>query len=383
MQVDFEKLTADWNEIDSIILYGAGTVSRICLNLFEKAKINVTCVIDQDVNKQGKSWNDVPIISYYDAMEMLSGKKIVVTVGQTAYNGISQFLEEQGLIEFQDYCRVGQFVSEWFWNTKKMNYVYHVDMTVTTKCTLNCLNCNMFIPYFQEHCNYTYDELKRNIDLYFERVDYTVHFGLIGGEPLLNSALMDVIMYLGESYKERYGKITFTTNGSVLPSDELLEVIKNYDVLVAISNYTKVIPYHDKITQVEEKLIKFRIDYVIRQSLVWSDFGFPENPFYYDKQKMREHLAYCKPEWNGLNDGKFYYCNVSWSAEKSGRFKLCQEDYIILKDIKPNDKEECHMIVELSRRACSFCKVCGGCGIDNTKHVNAGIQKSGNRFSLT
>ena len=36
MQSDMGKLTEDWNDIKSIVLYGAGTVSRICEKLFEK-----------------------------------------------------------------------------------------------------------------------------------------------------------------------------------------------------------------------------------------------------------------------------------------------------------------------------------------------------------
>ena len=93
-----------------------------------------------------------------------------------------------------------------------------------------------------------------------------------------------------------------------------------------------------------------------------------------DAEQLKEHLTCCRPEWNGLNDGKFYYCNVSWSAEKSGRFVLQPEDYIVLEDINPRDKEECHRLVELSRGTSSFCRVCGGCGRDNEKYVSAGVQ---------
>ena len=62
MQSDMGKLTEDWNDIKSIVLYGAGTVSRICEKLFEKVDINIACVIDQDINKQGKEWNGIPKI---------------------------------------------------------------------------------------------------------------------------------------------------------------------------------------------------------------------------------------------------------------------------------------------------------------------------------
>jgi len=375
MRSDLGKLTADWNEIDTIVLYGAGTVSRICENLFRKVQINIECVIDQDRNKQGKLWSGVPILSYDDAKERIKNQKIVVMAAHTAFNDISEFLDKQGLVEFKDYCRAGQFICEWFWNTQKMNCVYHVDMTVTTKCTLNCKHCNMFIPYYKEQFHYTFEELKRNIDLFFERIDYAGYFGLIGGEPMLNPVLKDVIEYLEENYKDKYGKISYASNGSVLPSDELLEIMRKYDIHIVVSDYSKAIPYHDKIECLEQKFKEYGINYDIKPSLVWCDFGFPEHPVKRNAQELEEHLACCRPEWNGLNDGKFYYCNVSWSAEKSGRFKLQPSDYIVLEDLDPNDKEQCHLLTEISRGTSSFCRVCGGCGRDNTNYVDVGIQR--------
>ena len=96
----------------------------------------------------------------------------MVMAAHAAYNDIAEFLDSQGMEEFKDYCRIGQFICEWFWNVKKMNCIYHVDMTVTTKCTLNCAKCNMFIPYYKEKFHYSFEELRNNIDLFFERIDY-------------------------------------------------------------------------------------------------------------------------------------------------------------------------------------------------------------------
>lgn len=374
MQSDFGKLTSDWNSIQSIVLYGAGTVSRICNNLFQNVQIDISYVIDQDPQKQGKLWNGIKISSYEDIRNEIAGKKIVVMAAHAAYNDISVFLDGQGLVEFQDYCRIGQFICEWFWNARKMNCIYHVDMTVTTKCTFNCRHCNMFIPYYHEHKNYTFEELKENIDLFFERIDYAAYFGLIGGEPMLNPVLKDVIIYLEHKYRNKYGKISYASNGSVIPSDDLLDVMKAYGIHIVVSDYSEVIPYKDNLNRMIEKFKQYDIQYDIKPELLWCDFGFPETIFKRDERQMEEHLASCRPEWNGLNDGKFYYCNISWSAEKSGHFKLVDEDYIVLKNVDANDKDACHQIVELSRGTSSFCKVCGGCGKDNTNYVRTGVQ---------
>lgn len=382
MQGDLCKLTSDWNTIENIVLYGAGTVSKICERLFDKVNIIITCVIDQDKKKQGKEWNGIPIVSFEDAQAQgkIKGKKIVVMAAHAAYNDISSFLNTQGFVEFRDYCRIGEFICEWFWYARGMNCVYHVDMTVTTKCTFNCMNCNMFIPYYNDHTNIPFEDLKHNIDLLFNRIDYVAYFGLIGGEPILHPQLNDIIVYLVENYQDKFGKVSYATNGSVLPSKELLTTMQKYDIHIVISDYSKAISYRNQINKVEEMLKSYNINYDIKPSLIWCDFGFPEHPFKRSEQQLKEHLKYCRPEWNGLNDGKFYYCNISWSAEKSGLYTLKPADYIVLENIDPSDRKACHGIVKLSRGTSSFCQICGGCGRDNENYVAVGVQKPGSNM---
>lgn len=374
MKGNLNRLSEDWKGIDSIALYGAGIVARICQPLFGKVDIKIPFVIDGDENKQGRDWNGVPVISFEDAKSKLGNLKIVIMTAHTAYNEISQFLREQGMEEFKDFCAIGQFICEWFWYAKGMNCLYHVDMTVTTRCTFRCKNCNMFIPYYKVQRDCTFEELKHNVDLLFSRMDYIVYFALLGGEPTLNSALKDVFQYIGETYRDKCGRLACVVNGSIVPSDEVFKIMKKYDVHLLISDYTSQIPYKEKMNQLKEKLETYGVLHDIRYSQIWADFGFPMAPIQRDDKQIKEHLLCCHPEWNGLNDGRFYYCNVSWSAEKSGHYKLAKEDYIELENINKDNKMACHKIVELSRGTSSFCRICGGCGSDNTNYVQVGAQ---------
>lgn len=371
---NLNRLTADWAGIDRIVLYGAGIVSRICLHLFEKVDVKVDFVIDKDVNKQGQEWNGSPIMSYEEARNKIGNRKIVIMTAHTAYNEISQFLADQGMVEYRDFCAIGQFICEWFWDVKKLNCLYHVDMTITTRCTFRCKNCNMFIPYYENQYDCTFEEIKNNVDLLFNRVDYIVYFALLGGEPTLNPDLKNILEYIGKNYREKCGRLAYVINGSIIPSDETLAIMKEYDIHLLISDYTKYISYGKKLEELIKKLDEYELLYDVRYSQIWTDFGFPTSPVKRNAEQIKEHLRCCHPEWNGLNDGKFYYCNISWSAEKSGHFKLSPEDYIVLKDIDPKNREACHEIVELSRGTSSFCRVCGGCGSDNTNYVPVGAQ---------
>lgn len=374
MEGNLRKLSDDWSHIDSIVLYGAGINAEVIKNVFTKLDMDIPYVIDGNTDKQGKLWNGIPVVAYEDVEGKIRGKKIVIMTAHTAYNQISAFLSRKGLKENVDYCGAGQFLCEWFWKVKKMNCIYHVDMTVTTRCTFRCKHCNMFIPYYKEQLDYDFKTLKRNTDLFFERIDYVAYFGLIGGETMLSPILPELLKYISETYHDRFGRISFTTNGSIMPSDELLNALKEYDVYLTISDYTKYIPYEEKFHQVLDKLGAVGVAYEIKYALEWCDFGFPTHPYHYNEEQLEEHFDCCNPEWNGLNDGRFYYCNISWSAEKSGNFELDEKDYIQLEDIDAYDREACHRIVKLSRGTSSFCSVCGGCGSDNVNYVPVGEQ---------
>ncbi|MDE7019190.1 MAG: hypothetical protein K2P65_16740, partial [Lachnospiraceae bacterium] len=127
MQSDLGKLTEDWKEIQSIVLYGAGIVGGICKTLFERVDLKIPFVIDRDKKKQGTTWRGIPIVSYENAQGKIGNQKIVVMAGHVAYGDITKFLCERGLTEFKDFCNVGQFMSEWLWTAKQMNCVFHVD----------------------------------------------------------------------------------------------------------------------------------------------------------------------------------------------------------------------------------------------------------------
>ena len=374
MRSDLGKLTADWIGIESVVPYGAGIVGGICQTLFERVDLEIPFVIDQNPKKWGTLWKGIPIIPFKEARQKLNGRKIVVMAGHTAHADIARFLSEQGMVEFEDFCNVGHFMSEWLWTAKQMNCVFHVDMTITTKCTLNCRHCNLFIPYHKEQINFSFEEMKNNIDLFFERIDFVTYFGLIGGETFLNPDLEKCIRYLGENYRKQIGKITVVTNGTVTPPESLLEAIKKYDMYLSISDYTKEVPYDKKIDALVERAKEYGIDYYRNASIIWTDFGFPVNPVKRTPEELEYHLKSCRPNWNALHGGRFYYCNVSWCAEQSGHYRLQEEDYLELKNISPEDKVACRKIVELSRGTSSFCKICGGCGADNTNYVPTGVQ---------
>lgn len=374
-----DKLKGDWEKIDYIIPYGAGleayrTLKRIAQDF------TIPFIVDADPKKVGKKIFDIEIRPVVSLALLSNNSKVVVTVAKRRYSEIKEILEGYGLRDGWDFCHISQFGMEWYYKYRNECCIFTMDMALTTYCTLKCKHCNMFIPYYQKPVMYSFADIKENIDLLFNNVDYVFAIGLLGGEALLCQDIIPIIEYLNSEYGKRIGSILITTNGLTIPDSNLLECISRNNVLVTISDYRASIQEKSRLEELGKLLEKSGIVYTIRESLVWSDFGFPDYIRSVEEKDVRKHMLLCDPGWRGLNDKKFFFCNVAWSAEKSGLFQLEENDYIELDKLEPHSDASKRIILKyttgtFAKDYLSFCCVCGGCGEDNTVIVEAGEQQ--------
>lgn len=374
----FNKLFDDWNGIKEIIPYGFGWEASRCIDKLIK-DFSIPFIIDNNPSKEGTEYKGIPILPWNKVSGVINGRKIVVTTRYRQYYKIAESLKTEGKKYGEDFCNIKEFIPEWYWKNKKECCLYTVDMTVSAKCNFRCKNCNMFMPYYKTDVRYTLEELKSNIDQFFKVVDYVCYIGFIGGEPLLCTHLSELIEYIKQNYLDRTGNFTIHTNGSILPPESLVAKIKKYNITVAISDYGEQSPYRDKMLETIDYLQGQGVYCDVRASLEWRDVGFPMHPNNFSDEEMEHHARACSADWRGINDGKFYYCNIAWSAEKAGLVELEPEDYLVMKDLVKEGESGKEKLLKLSegyfdKGYMSFCRKCGGCGVDNTKLVVPGVQ---------
>ena len=101
----------------------------------------------------------------------------------------------------------------------KETYVIHV----TKKCNMNCLYC-----YEQDKSSeYTFDEIKINIDNIFNSLDEKVVIEFLGGEPMLSFDLIQqAFYYMEENYNNYINGYIITTNGTII-NQEIIDFLKN------------------------------------------------------------------------------------------------------------------------------------------------------------
>lgn len=377
------RLSEEWNEENQIVVWGFGTVAKRTMNkLIEDFKI--AFIIDNNEEKAGKSYMSIPIMNFDDAKKTYDLAKYKIVVATTArwYHEIRRCLEGIGLKEYFHFCNMEQFITEWYWKNKGKAYISRVDTVVTTKCTLNCMHCNMFIPYYDKTQNIELANIIENVDLIFSNIDYIFYYILIGGEPFLNPYIGEIIDYIF-NYTDQIGKLAIITNGMITLKDNTLEILKKYDVELSISDYTVEVNYQKKLSEFTSALDKEKIKYSLNKSLNWCDFGFPSAPFAFkDGEEAMKHMQNCSPLFLGINDGKVYYCNVAWSAMNSKQFQSVNDEAFDLRMQQEDNLEHKERLLEYTlgkvpNGYLEFCKVCGGCGSDNQRFVKAGCQTDG------
>lgn len=113
-----------------------------------------------------------------------------------------------------------------------------IDMPITTNCTLRCKNCGFMMPYYHWQPYIPVEKFCHDIDRLFESIDYVRGIGIVGGESLLHPQLSDILRYLVKMRKIEY--LVLTTNGTIPPSDELIELICKEKIYFVVSNYGNI-----------------------------------------------------------------------------------------------------------------------------------------------
>lgn len=372
------KLTDDWISIDEVIIYCFGPAAEV---VFDKISedIHVRFVIDNNPEISGTEYKGIPIYSYEECRQKIGRTKIVVTAEAISGIEVAESLQADGYCENQDYTMLERFVSEWYYRRFGKANLLEMHTSVTTRCTFNCRYCNVFMPYCKKRKDYGLDEVKRNVDLLFNHIDYVFKYQLIGGEPLLNKDLHQMLLYLHERYYGRIGMIRIVTNGGVVPSAELVLAMKKCNCYVLLSNYTHNISYQDQYNKVKKILSENGIKYRELVSQRWRDTGFPHQPRNYKADQVREHMLTCATFWHGLVDEKLFYCNCAWSAANTGLYELEDTDYFELTSLDTSEESKINILKFILGDSKpdyynSFCRLCGGCGKDNECFVASGEQ---------
>ncbi len=374
---EFDKMYHEIERKHAFFLFGAGDYGHQFLNVF-RDRIKIKGYIDNDKEKQGEPIEGYPCYDL-EKVKLLDSEGIIVTMSQIARVQPIKQLREKGYRKNKDFFIIEEFLSVYF--VYKYNKVYFssISFLPSTVCNLKCRYCLNFNPFAKEYYIRKWDDLKADVDLFFSCVDYIMLFHVSGGEPLLYKHTVKLIEYLDEYYGNRITTLRLVTNGTIVPTEDVLERLSRCNVQITVDDYRKAVPqYDDQFDILIKNLNKYKIDYYVNKVDSWIDLA-PEKTDYSNltENELILHRSRCNQSWQELRDGKLYNCNYAAYAAVAGiAGEQDSEEVFKLTDFSKEKKKE---LVEFrlgysKKGYTNFCKKCRGFTSENNEKVEPALQ---------
>ena len=308
----FERLKKE----QKIIVYGAGKLAHNFIKHIRYfiSNVEIDCALVS--NTEGNPYHilDVPVINANSLSEHKHELPIYVATSKVHQDGIANFLAKKGyknfiLVHEHVLDEMGRISNIWKLPQNQFHYVnymgYYMEMVgnrlifngkkktevgnclykyrremkssnvymgrlvvvVGTKCSLRCKECNNLIPYFKPQKDFDINDIKLALDRVMQTVEAIEVCELIGGDPFLSSNLYDLLYFIVA--KSNIKHIEITTNGTILPSANIVELMKNVKVEVRISDYGE----YSKKDKLLELLSKNNINYEVLEMENWISPG--------------------------------------------------------------------------------------------------------------
>ncbi len=258
-----------------MVIFGLGNYGKIAFETARKYDIRITAVAD---NYMKGSFNGINIS---DIRDINRDEQIVISV-QSQYVAHELYLQLSGLgfgeiywfvnlgknLKSRENFYIDECVDASHWGETP---IPELQMHVSDKCNLNCRGCTHFSPLFNEvgcECDSIIYDIKQIKKLFtgIMRID------LLGGEPLLNPDLIEIIKCVRDELP--YSFIYLFTNGLWLLKcdDEILRTIKDNRIKLSISAYE---PTEKIIESIKTRLNMAEICYSVNPFESKTKFNLP------------------------------------------------------------------------------------------------------------
>lgn len=363
---------------DEIFLWGAGKVGSVVAHALLQRGVDFEAFIDSAKDKQGKSYYGHKIIS---PEEFYEKHREAVVICSCAFPNILDEIKEKGIrkaydpvfllkeFDFEGYQGeiTIEFARRSVENALRNCALYYgkgilverLLFPVTDKCSLNCKLCEAYIPYHKHPQN---DSLKMIVDSYNRVMDVckTVDcIDILGGEPLVHPDICEIAKFFVED--ERCRKVTVISNGTIIPSADLLNILKSSKCTFRISDYGKLSSKKDQLLDLFDRE---KIQYEVTNYQCWDNIPQIQILDQTDKQ-LDAKFAECTANACYIKHGKLFCCSfvTALSALDEELIPNLESNYVELLDQEKDvvrKKIENYIYQLRVRRHIDACKYCPG-----------------------
>ena len=258
-------------------------------------------------------------------------------------------------------------------------YIPSISFLPSTKCNLNCAACLNFTPYMKQPMIRSWEQVKADVDIFFSCVDRIMLFHISGGEPFLYPDLARLIEYVDINYRNKIHFLRTVTNGTIIPSEKILSILKDHQIDVTLDDYRDAVPAaKENYPTVKKLLEEYGIAYESNKVDEWIDLApLTTDHSNWDEFRLQKQFEGCHVPWQELRDRKIYSCNyASYAAVAS----LTEEHSDEVFDLNKFDKSKIRELMEFrmgynEKGYVEFCKHCSGYVDINENAVEPARQK--------
>ena len=238
---------------DTIILWGAGKLGSVVAHALKKQGLEIAAFVDSAADKQGTLFCGCPVISPQELENKYPEAVVIVSCGfPYVYKDLREkrrrvydphsFLLEVDMDGYEGEMTPGFAfrITDCALRNYALYYgngilIERLFFLITNKCTLNCLNCDAYIPYHTVPQTDEFDLIVESYEKVMDACGYVEIVNLLGGEPLLHPDIAKITKFFADD--DRCGRVVIISNGTIMPNEELIEALKSPRCALRISDY--------------------------------------------------------------------------------------------------------------------------------------------------
>jgi organic radical activating enzyme len=359
-----------------VAVFGSGRLGRMTVDILKDMGILPIYIFDNNTKLHGNFYSGIEIISPTN----VDDKDIYVVLAIfDSLIEIENQVKELGFHNIIPYyfCFIGQEINaEMYWDNdgsiqeseylsaKKSNQdnpefleINSLDIVITEKCSLKCKNCANLNQYYKNPRDEDITLNFKAMNRLFNCVDLVGRLSILGGEPLVCSKVTDYILEC--SKYDNICSILVVSNGTIMPSDSLIDAIKQEQrSLLSISDYGNLSRHKKEIID-DSFQNNYKISVSRRAEGIWRELGRIE---YIDlnTDELEEKWNQCMmKKYLMIKGGKLFVCPFAANAYSLQAIDKKDVFYVDLIDDSVSnddlhDKIRCFLLMN-RHNECKYC----------------------------
>jgi hypothetical protein len=213
------------------------------------------------------------------------------------------------------------------------------------------------MQYCKAPQDYSFEITEKAFDILYRNVDFISLINVVGGEPFLYPNLAHVMNFLA-TRRDKIAEVTIITNGTIVPTREVLAAIKNAGAMVYISNYGELSRNKDALAA---SCSEYGINCLVNTDFEWWEIqqlrDMPSSA-----HASRKVFQKCVNRCCTLIEGRYFKCSFLATATHLLAVPYDSTNYINVLD--PNFSKKTLIDFIESTFAPSGCQYCSGAPAD-------------------